>query len=294
MQLRRLFVSAVLSLICILISPVLSTDALWNVISANTVSNPDTTIASYVINPSCHEMTDHKLYIYQLWLAQSAALPNQESFVMFKPTNLPNGNHKIGTAKGTSITDVHSVVLTEAKTMYAGGGGTTNTYLMQIHTMNYDTGSGLYSQTSWVTNAGFTFAVTKLVYEAGTTSYLYYLQSQGGPKLNRLDITTPLTATNDINAGAPRYLLSSPTVTTNIVHGLQLRLGKLMVWGRTSANMQFVDKTTMALTTTLTGSVTGEFFSLDNLNSQLVFAVNWISASPYGLYRIPIPASGTT
>ena len=31
MQLRRLFVSAVLSLICILISPVLSTDALWNV-----------------------------------------------------------------------------------------------------------------------------------------------------------------------------------------------------------------------------------------------------------------------
>src|SRR5574343_1248633 len=45
MQLRRLFVSAVLSLISILISPVLSTDALWNVISARVDNNADTTMS---------------------------------------------------------------------------------------------------------------------------------------------------------------------------------------------------------------------------------------------------------
>src|SRR3990167_1481030 len=46
-QLRRLFVSAILSLISILISTVLSTDAMWNVITDATGTGLETSMASY-------------------------------------------------------------------------------------------------------------------------------------------------------------------------------------------------------------------------------------------------------
>ena len=180
---------------------------------------------------------------------------------------------------------IRSVVLTEAKTMYAGGNQ--GTAFLQIHTMNYDTGTGLYSQTSWVTNAGLTFTISKLVYEDGATSYLYYLKSSGTFTLNRLDITLPLTDTTTL---ASRGLVSSPTLSHQRSDAIWFKNGYVIVYGHLSSDMQFVDKTTMALTTTLTGSVVAVFFTLDNLDVNLLFAVS--DNSPYGLYRIPIPASG--
>ena len=66
----------------------------------------------------------------------------------------------------------------------------------------------------------------------------------------------------------------------------------IMVWGFDHPDMQFVDKTAMTITTTLTGSVSPYFFTVNNLDTNVFFAVN--SLDPYGLYRIPIPASGTT
>jgi len=97
---------------------------------------------------------------------------------MFKPKR---GNPtEIGTAVANRLREVNSVVLTEAKTMYAGGSSQSSTmWYMQIHTMAYNTGTGLYSQTDWFTNSGFSFAISKLVLEEigapPTTSYLYYL-----------------------------------------------------------------------------------------------------------------------
>src|SRR3990167_9230862 len=77
--------------------------------------------------------------------------------------------------------------------MYAGGSSVPDgqDLFLQIHTMTYNTGTGLYSQTSWTTNSEFTKHITKLVYEAGTTSYLYYLAHTN---LWKADVTSP----NDI------------------------------------------------------------------------------------------------
>ena len=71
-----------------------------------------------------------------------------------------------------------------------------------------------------------------------------------------------------------------------------MRQGQILKIGGNVPYMQFVDKTTMGLTTTLTGSVQPDHFHLDNLTEDLLFGNH--CASPYGLYRIPIPASGTT
>src|SRR3990167_3618904 len=87
-QLRRLFVSAILSLISILISPVLSTDALWNVISANTANNADTTMVDVTVFPEYASLTTGSAYIYMVWF-QRQSLPAADSFYLFSGKSKP-------------------------------------------------------------------------------------------------------------------------------------------------------------------------------------------------------------
>src|SRR3990167_1070234 len=132
-QLRRLFVSAILSLISILISPVLSTDALWNVISANTANNADTTMAGYNLYPHFANLTVGRAYIFQV----HELLPsNLNGYWIFKCSLTDIGPIKRGTAttnsSGFGHHTVRSVVLTEAKTMYAGGNAVSPNEDLQI------------------------------------------------------------------------------------------------------------------------------------------------------------------
>ena len=161
-------------------------------------------------------------------------------------------------------------------------------WYMQIHTMAYNTGTGLYSQTDWFTNSGFSEGISKLVLEEigapPTTSYLYYLMYSSPYTLNRLDVTIPVTSGSAVSP------LTSPTVSDYSSYSMQLRQSHMINWGFQTTDMQFVDKTAMTITTTLTGSVKACFFAIDNLDTDVLFAVQAISA--YGLYRIPIPASG--
>src|SRR3990167_7953093 len=287
----RLFVSAILSLISILISPVLSTDAMWNVITDATGTGLETSMAAIANFPQFSSVSTGSTYLFSLFYSQPTTLPSPvpESFHLFRG-NTPTPR-KLGGANAWGLTYIYSVVLTEAKTMYAGGlTRYSPNWFMQIHTMAYNTGTGLYSQTDWFTNSGFSFEISKLVLEEigapPTTSYLYYLKYSSPYTLNRLDVTIPVTSGSAVSP------LTSPTVTSEYSNSMQIRQGQMIVWGWLHTNMQFVDKTAMTITTTLTGSVAAYFFAIDNLDTNVLFAGN--NNSPYGLYRIPIPASGTT
>ena len=128
MQLRRLFVSAVLSLICILISPVLSTDALWNIISAATATGLETTMAGISsiqpkvfasslttgIRPPCSSATQLRSTT-NLTGVSLLPLPSAKSSTLCQKTGIK------AKRKEAFVAHESSVVLTEAKTMYAGG-----------------------------------------------------------------------------------------------------------------------------------------------------------------------------
>src|SRR3990167_5896443 len=68
----------------------------------------------------------------------------------------------------------------------------------------------------------------------------------------------------------------------------------LFVWGPGGTSMQFVDKTAMTITTTLTGTYRALYFRVDNLDatSNTVYALS--SASPYGLFKFTMGASTYT
>src|SRR3990167_7868371 len=291
---KRFFVSAILSLISILISPVLSTDAMWNVISAETGTGTaaalETSMANRCWYPQLASLKAGQTYVFSSTTGQPSTNVTFEGTFLMRWTN--QSPIRLGTADAWGLRSIRSVVLTEAKTMYAGGIQRFNPiWHMQIHTMAYNTGTGLYSQTDWFTNSGFNFSISKLVLEEigapPTTSYLYYLKSSVPYSLNRLDVTIPVTSGSAVSP------LTSPTGALNHYNSpsTQLRLGRLFVWGLNSTNMQFVDKTAMTITTTLTGSLICNLFTIDNTNIDLVFATR--SDSPYGLYRIPIPTAGT-
>src|SRR3990167_1242368 len=286
----RLFVSAILSLISILISPVLSTDAMWNVITDATGTGLETSMANGASYPRFIILSTGSTYHFHRSSNQPTASPAIESFYLFRG-NTPTPR-KLGAADAWGLTNIRSVVLTEAKTMYAGGGTVSAPMnYMQIHTMAYNTGTGLYSQTDWFTNSGFGFGIAKLVLEEigapPTTSYLYYLKSTIPFSLNRLDVTIPVTSGSAVSP------LTSQTLSASICDSLRLRQDHYVVWGWSNPNMQFVDKTAMTITTTLTGTVNPTFFTLDNIKQEVVVFSN-LQANPYGLYRIPIPASGST
>src|SRR3990167_7645379 len=156
----RLFVSAVLSLISILISPVLSTDAMWNVISAETGTGTaaalETSMANICWYPQVANLNVGQTYLLSLYSTQANTnSPSPSFFLMNWKLQAP---YKLATANAWGLKIIRSVVLTEAKTMYAGGAQRFSPMnFMQIHTMAYNTGTGLYSQTDWFTNSGFSF-----------------------------------------------------------------------------------------------------------------------------------------
>src|SRR3990167_5750108 len=146
----RLFVSAILSLISILISPVLSTDAMWNVITDATGTGLETSMAAIANFPQFSSVSTGSTYLFSLFYSQPTTLPSPvpESFHLFRG-NTPTPR-KLGGANAWGLTYIYSVVLTGAKTMYAGGlTRYSPNWFMQIHTMAYNTGTGLYSQTDW-------------------------------------------------------------------------------------------------------------------------------------------------
>src|SRR3990167_2942357 len=281
----RLFVSAILSLISILISPVLSTDAMWNVITDATGTGLETSMAGDALFPQFSSVSTGSAYLFSLYTSQLTSLPSpiHQCFYLFRG-NTPTPR-KRGGANAWGLRNILSVVLTEAKTMYAGGYNKYDImWYMQIHTMAYNTGTGLYSQTDWFTNSGFIFPISKLVLEEigapPTTSYLYYLRQSNPKSLNRLDVTIPVTSGSAVSP------LTSPTIVAMYSDGMQLYQNSWVVWGILGPNMQFVDKTAMTITTTLTGSVEPSFFIVNNLDISVVFVT--ASMSPFGLYRIPI------
>src|SRR3990167_5682785 len=82
-QLRRLFVSAILSLISILISPVLSTDAMWNVITDATGTGLETSIASGCLVPQFSSLSVGSANLFWLYDTQPTSDPATESFYLF-------------------------------------------------------------------------------------------------------------------------------------------------------------------------------------------------------------------
>ena len=132
---------------------------------------------------------------------------------------------------------------------------------------------------------GFTKLVLEEIGAPPTTSYLYYLKHTAPYTLNRLDVTIPVTSGSAVSP------LTSPTdIATPRSDSMQIRHGDIIVWGYLSTNMQFVDKTAMTITTTLTGSASASYYNVDNLDQDLLFILR--HDNPFGLYRIPIPASG--
>src|SRR3990167_1044032 len=90
----RLFVSAILSLISILISPVLSTDAMWNVITDATGTGLETSMASSALYPVYSTRTTGSAYLFRRFFSQPETNTLFESFYFFRgntPTPLKLG-----------------------------------------------------------------------------------------------------------------------------------------------------------------------------------------------------------
>src|SRR3990167_2877699 len=80
-------------------------------------------------------------YLFRWYNGQSTTTSATASSFLFRsktPTPLT-----IGTGNAWGLRTIRSVVLTEAKTMYAGGCDSVNNSFTQIHTMAYNTGTGL-------------------------------------------------------------------------------------------------------------------------------------------------------
>src|SRR3990167_9139606 len=112
-QSGRLFVSAILSLISILISPVLSTDAMWNVITDATGTGLETSMANSVLLAGFYSLSTGSTYSFPVFSGQAnttSTSPDVESFHYFRwNTSSPL---KLGVQSRSSIIR-HSVDLQE-------------------------------------------------------------------------------------------------------------------------------------------------------------------------------------
>src|SRR3990167_6789194 len=105
---RRLFVSAILSLISILISPVLSTDAMWNVITDATGTGLETSMAGIAYFPQFSSVSAGWTYLFSLYLSQPTSLPSPipECFYLFRG-NTPTPR-KLGGANAWGLLNIRS------------------------------------------------------------------------------------------------------------------------------------------------------------------------------------------
>src|SRR3990167_2169073 len=176
----------------------------------------------------------------------------------------------IGGFDGRGFNFVKGMVLPKPKLMYLFG--TSGTTTAQEHTLSYDSSSGLYTQITWTTNSAF-LNPRAFFYEAGTTNYLYYSQdlSTSG-KLHKWDLLSR-SIVGGTGPSQPNYDYS-PIMYDDYV----------MAYFQTGSDIEFVDRASMTVAKTLTGSVIPKHHVLDNLDKLVMFVEKCFS--PYGYYRI--------
>src|SRR3990167_9343965 len=176
---------------------------------------------------------------------------------------------RIGMFDGSGYFYVRQSVLTIPKRMFSFATGGTTT--AQEHTLSYDSSSGLYTQITWTTNSAF-LNPRGFFYEAGTTNYLYYSHDLGATALIR---KWDIIARVGLAQTAPSIpaLIFSPTIYGQT----------FLVYTQSFTDMLFVDRASMTVAKTLTGSVTPKQFTVDNLNNSVLFVCS--NVSPYGFVK---------
>src|SRR3990167_5105064 len=177
---------------------------------------------------------------------------------------------RIGMFDGSGYFYVRQSVLTIPKTLFIFATGGTTT--AQEHTLSYDSSSGLYTQITWTTNSAF-LNPKAFFYEAGTTNYLYYSEDQSTTGvLHKWDLLSKSLhpGTGPSQPGFSYF----PTILDNW----------LMLYFESGTTIEFVDRASMTVAKTLTGSMVPKQFIVDNLDKLVLFVC--LGSSPYGYYRI--------
>src|SRR3990167_1888602 len=214
--------------------------------------------------PSHYKGTSGKGYVFSAYTQPGVDGP---SFWIYSDEGT---GRLLGVFDGSGFSFVRASVLTDPRKLFAYASGGTTT--AQEHTLSYDSSSGLYTQITWTTNSAF-LNQKCLIYEAGTTNYLYYTQDlTTSGILHKWDIVL---ATSLPNTAPAPYELSY----SSVFYG-----GCVLLFFQATTYIEFVDRASMTVAKTLTGSEASKQFTVDNLDNLIMFMLD--VRSPYGLKKL--------
>src|SRR3990167_8534045 len=158
----------------------------------------------------------------------------------------------------SSTTSMNSAALSEGKLFMLMPGKFSSTLARQI-TMQYDPISDTYSATS-ITQFSSAFAIEGMTAASQDNTNFFMLKTQDST-LRKWDPSTGF---------SPAFA----TVLYNNCKWLQTYQSTVLVYGSTNTVIQFVSQSDMTIVNTLSGTLRGDFYKVDNTNSTKMYIVS--------------------
>ena len=241
--------------------------ATFSSLHENTGSGVDTAMEYAYFNHYFEQPTG-TAYVFQVWIQPATEGPTVH---LFSPTATQSGR-TMGVLTSYGLQYCRSVALKETKELFLVA-----TFLptLQVFYLSFNTLTNMYTQTSWSTNNSIS-GMWSIRTEPMFTDYLYYIDSSA--HLYKWDTKNPA---RDPGPGI--------LVGTDFCRSWELLGNFLWIFSRGTTDMVYVERTTFTKVKTLTGTVEPRNAWIDNENSNIVYAIYFVS--PWGVARVEIGTS---
>lgn len=250
-----------------------------NGVSTNIGTGFDTTMTAGSFYPSYYAGATGSTYIFQLDTQTTTA--SNPAVYLFAPGTQATPSQSQGVLTAGAIGTVASTVMMESKELFACGTLSSRSDNLQKFVVAWDAATSKYSQVGLATLLSAVRYASKLVSDSPRSNYIFYLVAWSQPnRVRRWDYTTPSPGAENVNPGTAASL------------SMQTSQDWLVVYGSAASTIIFVNRQSLSLDRSVTGSQRAITFMIDNQNPNIYYATN--QQNPFGVARLALGTSTYT